>query len=356
MTGPRITLGSRTLTTESTPYVIAEIGVNHEGSIDTAKMLIELAKEGGADAAKFQTYKAETLASKHSPAYWDTTKEPTQSQYELFRKYDAFGPSEYEQLAAHCAAVGIDFASTPFDDAAVDLLSPLMSFFKIASADLTNTPLLRRVARTGKPIVLSTGASTMDEVDWAVRTLQAAGAQDIALLHCILNYPTSNENANLRMLRDLGRHFPRCLLGYSDHTVPTPRLNTLLAAWLNGAIILEKHFTHDKSLPGNDHYHAMDVNELREFTRLVREIAPLLGVTDHKEPLESEQISRLNARRSIVVARDLPAGHVISESDVTYKRPGTGVSPMFWDDVIGLTTRRALEADHVLQWDDVADQ
>lgn len=356
MTGPRITLGSRTLTRESPPYVIAEIGVNHEGSIDTAKMLIELAKEGGADAAKFQTYKAETLASKHSPAYWDTTKEPTQSQYELFQKYDAFGPREYEILAEHCAHVGIDFASTPFDDAAVDFLAPLMSFFKVASADLTNTPLLRRVARTGKPVVLSTGASTMEEVDWAVRTLQEAGARDIALLHCILNYPTSNENANLRMLRDLGRKFPRCLLGYSDHTVPTPRLNTLLAAWLSGAVILEKHFTHDKSLPGNDHYHAMDVNELREFTQLVREIAPLLGVTDRKEPLESEQISRLNARRSIVVARDLPTGHVIADSDITYKRPGTGVSPMYWDDVVGLTTRHALEADHVLQWDDVADR
>lgn len=356
MTEPRITLGPRTLTARSRPYVIAEIGVNHEGSVDTAKMLIDLAKEGGADAAKFQTYKAHTLASKHSPAYWDTSKEPTMSQYELFRKYDSFGPREYEQLAEHCTDVGIDFASTPFDDDAVDMLAPLMSFFKVASADLTNTPLLRRVARSGKPIILSTGASTMEEVDWSVRTLREAGAVDIALLHCILNYPTANENANLRMLNDLRRAFPQCILGYSDHTVPSPRLNTLIAAWLSGAVILEKHFTHDKSLPGNDHYHAMNVDDLKEFMRVVDEIAPLLGTTDRKEPLESEHIARLNARRSIVVARDLPAGHVIVEGDITYKRPGTGVSPMFWDDVIGLATRHALSADHVLQWSDVADR
>ncbi len=353
MTEPRITLGSRTLTSRSRPYVIAEIGVNHEGSVDTARKLIDLAKEGGADAAKFQTYKAHTLASKHSPAYWDTSKEPTRSQYELFQKYDAFGPREYEELAEHCTRVGIDFASTPFDDDAVDMLAPLMSFFKVASADLTNTPLLRRVARTGKPVVLSTGASTMEEVDWAVRTLRAAGAKDVALLHCILNYPTANENANLRMLNDLRRAFPQCILGYSDHTVPSLRLNTLVAAWLTGAVILEKHFTHDKSLPGNDHYHAMDVDDLKAFMQVVDEMAPLLGNTDRKEPLESEQISRLNARRSIVVARDLPAGHVIAEADITYKRPGTGVSPMFWDDVIGKKTLRPLAEDDVLQWSDL---
>ncbi|NDE21064.1 MAG: hypothetical protein EBZ98_05350, partial [Actinobacteria bacterium] len=161
----------------------------HEGSLELAKRLVELAKEGGADAAKFQTYKADTLASRHSPAYWDTTKEPTLSQFELFKKYDAFGPAEYQALAEHSKQVGIDFVSTPFDDAAVDLLAPLVPFFKVASADLTNTPLLRRVARTKKPVVLSVGASTIEEIDGALTTLRAAGARDIALLHCILNYP-----------------------------------------------------------------------------------------------------------------------------------------------------------------------
>ncbi|MFZ9806051.1 MAG: N-acetylneuraminate synthase family protein, partial [Ilumatobacteraceae bacterium] len=320
---PQIHLGSRVVRAGDTPYVIAEIGVNHEGSLETAKVLIELAKNGGADAAKFQTYKAETLASKHSPAYWDTTKEATRSQYELFRKYDAFGPDEYKELAKHCASVGIDFVSTPFDDAAVDLLAPLVPFFKVASADLTNTPLLRRVARAGKPLVLSVGASTLEEIDGALSTLRAAGATSIALLHCILNYPTADENANLRMISSLAHRYPECVLGYSDHTVPQSGLPSLVAAWLLGAVILEKHFTHDTSLPGNDHYHAMTAEHLQQFHREIQRIERLLG-SHHKAPLPSEDIARLNARRSIVVARDLPAGHCISEADITYKRPGSG--------------------------------
>ena len=351
---PRIHLGSRVVGAGDTPYVIAEIGVNHEGSLETAKLLIELAKNGGADAAKFQTYKAETLASKHSPAYWDTTKEATRSQYELFRKYDVFGPGEYKELAKHCASVGIDFVSTPFDDAAADLLAPLVPFFKVASADLTNTPLLRRVARAGKPVVLSVGASTLEEIDGALATLRAAGATSIALLHCILNYPTADENANLRMISGLAQRYPECVLGYSDHTVPKSGLPSLVAAWLLGAVILEKHFTHDTSLPGNDHYHAMTTEHLQQFRCEIQRIEPLLG-SHHKAPLPSEDIARLNARRSIVVARNLPAGHLITEADITYKRPGNGVSPLHWDDVIGRMTTRALEEDHVLMWSDVVD-
>ena len=351
---PEIRLGSRVVSADSEPYVIAEIGVNHEGSLDLAKRLIDLAKEGGADAAKFQTYKADTLASRHSPAYWDTSKEPTLSQHELFKKYDSFGEKEYVALADHCGRVGIDFVSTPFDDAAVDMLAPLVPFFKVASADLTNTPLLRRVARTRKPVVLSVGASTVDEIDSALGTLRDAGATDVALLHCILNYPTADENANLRMLGDLATRYPECVLGYSDHTVPKDGLPSLLAAWLMGAVILEKHFTHDVTLQGNDHYHAMTREHLRSFRAEVTRVSPLLG-SRRKQPLASEEIARKNARRSIVVARDLPAGHRIVESDITYKRPGTGISPLAWDTVIGRATRRALSADDVLQWSDLAD-
>jgi N-acetylneuraminate synthase len=340
---------------DSEPYVIAEIGVNHEGSLDLAKRLVELAKAGGADAAKFQTYKADTLASRHSPAYWDTSKEPTLSQFELFKKYDAFGAAEYQALAKHCASIGIDFVSTPFDDAAVDMLALLVPFFKVASADLTNTPLLRRVARTKKPIVLSVGASTIEEIDGALHILYTAGATDIALLHCILNYPTADEDANLWMLNNLAERYPKCVLGYSDHTVPKDGLPSLVAAWLLGAVILEKHFTHDTSLQGNDHYHAMTSEHLRDFRSEVSRIRPLLGVRT-KAPLASEEIARLNARRSIVVARDLSAGHRIVEADITYKRPGTGISPLSWDDVIGRTTRRALVADDVLQWSDLGEQ
>jgi len=346
-------LGNREITMLGDPYVIAEIGVNHEGSLDRAKRLVDLAKEGGADAAKFQSYKADTLASRHSRAYWDTTKEPTKSQHELFQKYDAFGPREYETLAQHCRNVGIDFVSTPFDDEAIEFLDPLMPYYKIASADLTNTPFLRKIASKGKPVLLSTGASTLAEVDIAVDELDRAGAPSVTLLHCILNYPTPNENAHLEMIPGLMRAYPDRVIGYSDHTLPDPFMTSLVTAYILGATILEKHFTDDKSLPGNDHYHAMDVHDLKRFRDIIGTVRTLRGPDEHKKPIPSEAISRANARRSIVLTRDVPAKYVLTEEDLTYKRPGTGVSPAHWDDVIGSLTARALASDHVLQWSDL---
>jgi N-acetylneuraminate synthase len=347
-------LGSRTLQENSQPYIIAEIGVNHEGSFETALRLIELAKEGGADAAKFQSYKAETLASKHSPAYWDLNSEPTQSQYELFKKYDSFGENEYTQLALHCETVGIDFLSTPFDDSAVEFLDPLMSYFKIASADLTNVPLLRRVARKNKPIVLSTGASTLAEIDAAVGIIRSCGNRNICLLHCVLNYPTQNENAHLGMISSLKRAYPDLVVGYSDHTVPCAEMKVLLQSYALGSLVIEKHFTHDKSLPGNDHYHAMDKEDLLNFRRRVNEYLSILGRC-HKEPLLSEQISRENARRSVVANTEIPAGCQITESMITYKRPGTGIPISEWENVIGKTAARTILSDEVFSWQDLID-
>lgn len=351
-----IHLGARVVTPRSAPYVIAEIGVNHEGSLELAKELISLAKRGGADAAKFQSYKAGTLASKNSPSYWDTSKEPTRSQYALFQKYDNFGADEYAALAEHCRKESIDFLSTPFDDAAVDFLDPLMPFYKIASADLTNIPFLRRIAAKGKPVVLSTGASTLGEIDVALETLSRAGCKDVALLHCVLNYPTENANAHLRMIEGLRRAYPASVIGYSDHTLPDEAMTPLVTAYLLGAVILEKHFTHNKSLPGNDHYHAMDVNDLARFVEMAARIQTLLGNADHKAPVPTEEVARRNARRSIVLLRNLPAGHVLCERDITYKRPGTGISPLYWDEIIGRGLRVAQEADHVLQWSDLAEK
>jgi N-acetylneuraminate synthase len=342
-----------TVTPTGRPYVIAEIGVNHEGSLETAKRLIELAHEGGAHGAKFQSYKANTLASKQSPAYWDTSKEATLSQHELFQKYDNFEAGDYAALAAHANKVGIDFISTPFDDEAVDYLAPLVPFFKIASADITNTPLLRRVAKVGKPVVLSTGASTLDEVDGALATLRDAGATEIALLHCILNYPCENINAHVRMIAGLLDRYPDHIIGYSDHTVPDPEMTAMSVAYALGAVVLEKHFTHDKTLPGNDHYHAMDVHDLARFMARIGTIADMLGTDRAKAPIANEDIARLNARRSIVIARDLAEGQTIVEADITYKRPGTGVSPLHWDEVIGMRTKRSMQEDDVLTWDDL---
>ena len=349
-----ITLGDTLITDDpnSSPYIIAEVGVNHEGSLTKAKELIELTREGGADAVKFQTYKADTLASKHSPAYWDTSKEPTKSQYELFKKHDSFGCDEFIQLAEHAARVGIDFVSTPFDDAAVDFLEPLMPFYKIASADLTNTPFLRKIARKKKPVVLSVGASTLDETRTAVRELKLHGSTEIALLHCVLNYPTPDEKANLNMIHALAKEFPDHVIGYSDHTLPDPSMIVTTTAFLKGAKIIEKHFTFDKTLPGNDHYHAMDLEDLRVLRRNLRKII-LIGGSAEKAPLESEAASRLNARRSIVLRRAIPKGTVIEEDVITYKRPAHGISPACWDQVLCMRAVRDLEEDHVLQWVDL---
>jgi N-acetylneuraminate synthase len=351
----RIRLGGVEVTDASPPYVVAEIGVNHGGSMELARRLIDLAADGGADAAKFQTYKAEHLASRHSPAYWDISKETTTSQFELFKKYDAFGEREYQRLADHCRDRGIEFLSTPFHDEAVDFLDPLVPFFKIASADLNNVPLLRKIGSKKKPVVLSTGAALRTEVDMAINTLQRAGCSDIALLHCVLNYPTNNEVAHLGVIQGLRNCYPHHVIGYSDHTVPDAAMTALTVAHVLGAAILEKHFTHDKMLPGNDHYHAMDVDDLKAFRARIAEVRALIGPQRDKVLVGAESPARLNARRSIVLSRDVVAGQTLTTADLTCKRPGTGITADCWDQVIGLKIRRALPADTVLSWSDLAD-
>ncbi len=349
---PWIELGGRIISEHSLPYIIAEIGVNHEGSLEKAKELVSLAKEGGADAVKFQSYKAETLAVKRSPAYWDTSKEPATSQYELFKKYDAFGEKEYIELADYCRSAGIDFVSTPFDDAAIEFLNPVVPFFKIASADITNTPLIRKIAEKGKPVVLSTGASTLAEIDMAVEELRGKGSEEIALLHCVLSYPTAPRDANLGMISGLQRAYPDLLIGYSDHTPPDEMMLVLTAAYLKGARIIEKHFTDDKKLAGNDHYHAMDSEDLKKFKENVAQLFLFNGL-DHKHPISSEGPSRRNARRSITLKQALSGGTIIHADMITCKRPGHGISPLCWDEVIGRATVRDLPEDHQVLWSDL---
>lgn len=331
------------------PYIIAEIGVNHEGSIELAKQLIDEAVEGGAHAAKFQSYKAGKIASKFSPAYWDLNKEPTDSQYKLFQKYDNFEPQHYKELADYCNKKGIDFMSTPFDLDAVDFLEPLVPAFKIASADITNIPLLRKVARTGKPIIISTGASSLPEIQMAVDELSRFGAQEIALLHCILNYPTPVERAQLGMIQTLQRVFPCCVIGYSDHVVPDETISAFECAMMLGSCILEKHFTHDKSLPGNDHYHAMDREDLRNFIVKLKKYQIMVGEGKGKN-LGIESSARKYARRSIVAACHIKRGDKLTEKNLIVKRPASGVSPVHWDHVLGSTVLEDIEADLALQW------
>ena len=347
-----INLGSAIVSEKSFPYVIAEIGVNHGGSISLAKELIDLAAEGGANAAKFQTYKAGKLAAKESPPYWDVSKITTKSQYLLFKKFDAFEPEDYVELKDYCGKKSIDFLSTPFDDDAVDLLAPMQPFFKIASADITNIPLLRKVAEIGKPVILSTGASTIWEIEYAVKELIARGASDVGLLHCMLNYPTDYENAGLAMIPSLKRLFPDRIIGYSDHTYPEPDMLTLTTAVTLGASIIEKHFTHDKTIFGNDHFHSMDMEDLKVFIKNVHRIKEVTGSVD-QSGRDKESAARLNARRSIVLAKDIEKGTKITEQHLTYKRPAFGISPVYWDDVIGMKVLADLKSDHILKWQDL---
>lgn len=330
------------------PFLIAEAGVNHEGSMDLAKRLIDEAAEGGADAIKFQTYRADTIASKHSPAYWDLSKEPTQSQHELFSKYDRFWKSEFEELRRHCDAAGIEFLSTPFDVESATFLADLMDVFKVASADLTNLPFVEHLCSFGKPILLSTGASHLWEITETAGITNARG-NPLGLMHCVLNYPTNRHDANLGMILDLRRRFPEALPGYSDHTVPDAEFAVLTTAVLLGAKVLEKHFTHDKSLPGNDHYHAMDMADLVAFRARLEDVLAIVGA-QAKAPLASEEPARRNARRSLVAARPIPAGTTVAAADLTWKRPGHGVSPRHYTEILGRKARVAIAADDIIQW------
>lgn len=331
------------------PYLIAEAGVNHEGNIERAEQMIEEVAKAGADAIKFQAYKAETLASKYSPVYWNTTKEQIKSQYELFKKYDKFSKKEFEELADYARAYKIDFLATPFDIESVDFLEPLVPAYKIASADITNKPFLKYVARKEKPIILSTGASTISEIWRAIEWIKEEGNDQIVLLHCVLNYPTKYENANLGAIKKMREIFLDYIIGYSDHTLPHCVNEVLITAWLVGAQVIEKHYTWDKSLSGNDHYHSMDYPQLKRIIEKMKFIKKIIGKID-KYYLQSEETPRKYARRSLVAKRYIPKGKVIEKDDITWKRPGTGIPPYMIDDVIGGIALEEIKEDEVLEF------
>lgn len=329
------------------PYMIAEAGVNHEGSMDIAKRLVDEAKEGGADAIKFQTYKASTLASKDSPAYWDTTKEPTKTQFQLFSKHDKFWKNEMVALKKYCDQAGIEFMSTAFDIESANFLNELMDVYKISSSDITNKPFIEYMCQFGKPIILSTGASHLHEIQEAVYWIEKY-RNPLALLHCVLNYPTPDESAQLGMIRGLKREFPGKLIGYSDHTLPKD-MKTLEVATLLGSVIIEKHFTHDKSLPGNDHYHAMDKEDLKVFYQKLERTFGLLG-SFKVEALEDEASAIKNARRSLVAAKPIKKNETITAEHLTFKRPAHGISPKHIEDVIDKTAKDDIAEDTVMKW------
>lgn len=340
------------------PYVIAEIGVNYYDTakelnispLDAAKMYIREAKQAGIDAVKFQTYKAETIVSKNSPAYWDITQEPTKTQYELFKKFDHFGAEEYGELCKYSKSLKIDFLSTPFDYASVDYLNDMVDCFKISSSDITNHPFLRYIAMKGKPIYLSVGASYLSEVEEAVRVLEEANCPEICLMHCVLSYPCNNEDANLNIIKTLKKVFPDYKIGYSDHTLPDETMTILTTAYLYGAEVIEKHFTLNKNLRGNDHYHAGDPRDFGKAIKNFNLITQISG-QEKKEVLPCELVPRREARRSLVLTRNMKKGEKIAEKDLMAKRPGTGISPKYIDYIVGRTVQCDVEEDSVLTWE-----
>lgn len=342
------------------PYIIAEMGVNFYDTaremnispLEAAKLYIREAKRVGVDAAKFQSYKAEKIASKNSPSYWDLSKEPTTSQFELFKKLDGFNQEDYEELCRYCREIGIDFMSTPFDYDSADYLYDLVDIYKISSSDITNIPFIKYIAKKGKPIYLSVGASYLSEVEEAVRAIKEEGNNDICLFHCVLSYPTQNEDANLNFIKHLKAVFPDVKIGFSDHTLPDECMTILTTAYMLGADVIEKHFTLDKTLKGNDHYHAGDPEDFRKAVDNFRLIQQILG-SDKKTVLECEQIPRKQARRSLVLTRDIKAGEVLTEKDLVAKRPGTGISPKYLDIVLGRKVNADLDEDSILTWENI---
>ena len=339
-------------------YLIAEMGVNFYDTakqlnispLEAAKLYIDKAAEAGIDCAKFQSYKANTIVSKNSPAYWDTTKEATKTQYELFQKFDGFRESEYKELCDYTHSKGMDFTSTPFDYASADYLYDMVDFYKISSSDLSNIPFIKHIAAKGKPMVVSVGAAYLSEVDEAIRAIKEVGNNDISILHCVLSYPTDPKDANLRIIETLKKVFPDVKVGFSDHVAPDPTMMTLATAYILGSEIIEKHFTLDKTLTGNDHYHSGDPEDFKKARANFDMIDTVLG-NPEKTVLDCELVPRREARRSLVLTRSMKAGEKITEKDIMPKRPGTGISPKYTDIVLGRAVKQDLEEDTILTWD-----
>lgn len=334
----------------SKPYIIAEIGANHNGDMDLAKTMIDSAVACGADAVKFQSWSPTSLIAKEeydrNQKYDDSPKKHFGSLKEMVEKYYLREEQHYE-LRDYCKNKDVDFCSSPFSPAEVELLEKCdVPFYKVASMDINNMQLLRSIAEKGKPVVISTGMARLWEIDKAVEFLNKNGLSDIALLHCISIYPPLYEDIHLNNITMLQQAFG-LPVGFSDHTIG---FSVPLASVALGACIIEKHFTTDKDLPGWDHEISADPYEMEIICRESANIAKSMG-SFHRIVSDAEEQKKLKFRRSIVVTKDLPAGHVLTEDDLTSKRPGTGISPDMIDQFIGRKLTTAVEADTLLKWD-----
>lgn len=323
-------------------FIIAEAGVNHNGSLDNAKRMVECAAEAGADAIKFQTFKAEALVCKNAQKaeYQKETTGNDESQFEMLKKLE-LTEEEYEELKQYCGEKHIMFLSTPFDLDSLRYLNEIgIEIIKIPSGEITNYPYLREIGKLRKPIIMSTGMSTMAEVEEAVEVLQMNGAKDITLLHCNTQYPTPYGDVNLRAMLALKDKF-HTEVGYSDHTLG---IEVAIAATAMGATVIEKHFTLNRGMEGPDHKASLEPDELKRMIQSIRNIERAMG-TGIKEPTNSEYKNILVARKSIVARKQIQAGEIFTEENITTKRPGDGMSPMRWNEVIGKTASREYGVD-----------
>lgn len=320
---------------ENNVFIIAEAGVNHNGSIELAKKLIGYAADSGANAVKFQTFRTECVVTRSASKaeYQKQKTDSDESQFHMIRKLE-LDVSAHEELLGCCEKNNILFLSTPFDCYSIELLERLnIPIFKIPSGEITNLPYLRKIGRIGKPVIMSSGMATLGEIEFALDILIKEGLklQEITVLHCNTEYPTPMEDVNLKAMLTIGAAFPGIRVGYSDHTLG---IEVPIAAVAMGATVIEKHFTLDKSMEGPDHKASLEPNELKLMVQAIRNIEKALG-SGIKRPSPSEMKNRPIARKSIVAARSIGKGDIFTSENITTKRPGTGISPMRWDEVIG---------------------
>ncbi|WP_281171909.1 N-acetylneuraminate synthase [Algoriphagus terrigena] len=328
--------------------IIAEAGVNHNGDIEQAKKLIDAAAESGSDYVKFQTFKASKLVTKSAGRadYQNSNTGNTDSQYEMLKKLELSEDAHLE-LISYCKSKSIKFLSTGFDLDSLGFLYNIgIDLFKIPSGEITNLPYLRKIASFNKPVVMSTGMASMGEVQEAFEVLLDGGIakSDITVVHCNTEYPTPMEDVNLRAMNDIGRKL-NVKIGYSDHTLG---IEVPIAAVALGATVIEKHFTLDRNLPGPDHRASLEPAELKEMVRTIRNIERAISGSGIKEPSSSEIKNKFVARKSIIAVKPIRKGETLSESNLGVKRPGIGVSPMRWDEVVGSTAMKDFEPEELI--------
>ena len=328
--------------------IIAEAGVNHNGSYELAIKMIDEAKRAGADYVKFQTAKPELVISTFAPKaeYQKETTGNAESQLEMCKAIH-LPLTDYKPLKEYCDKVGIGFMSTPFDLVSIDVLEPLdMDYWKIPSGEITNLPYLRKIASKHRPVIISTGMSETDEIEAALEVLEKGGVSrdNIIVLHCNTEYPTPMSDVNLLAMNDI-RDRLGVRIGYSDHT---KGIEVPIAATALGAEVIEKHFTLDKNMQGPDHKASLEPDELKAMVDAIRNIDAALG-NGEKHVTDSERPNIVVARKSIVAARNIKAGEVLTEDNITVKRPGNGISPMHWDEVIGKTAPRDFIYDELIE-------